>query len=197
LSLRAFAALELPPELQQQLAQLQKSLQAALPPRSVRWVRPEGIHLTLKFYGDLEAARLPQLQAGLGRAAASAAPMQLAVEGAGVFPSASRPTVVWAGVGGDWDALRQLQAAVENEAAALGFEPEARHYKPHLTLGRVNFELRPADLRRLADALAQARDAGCGDFKPEHLSLMNSELRAGGSVYTRLYAVPLAAAERS
>jgi RNA 2',3'-cyclic 3'-phosphodiesterase len=192
LRLRVFAALELSPELQQKLAQLQDGFEAVLPPQSVRWVRTEGIHLTLKFYGDVEAERLPELQAGLGRAARAAAPMRLAVEGLGVFPNASRPTVIWAGVNGELEPLRRLQAAVEQEALALGFKPEERDYNPHLTLGRVNFGVRPPDVGRLIDVLAQSSAKHFGDFMPEQLSLMSSELRAGGSVYTQLYAAPLA-----
>jgi 2'-5' RNA ligase len=192
LRLRVFAALELSPELQQKLAQLQDGFEAVLPTRSVRWVRAEGIHLTLKFYGDVEAERLPELQAGLGRAARAAVPMRLAVEGLGVFPNASQPTVIWTGVNGELEPLRRLQAAVEQEALALGFKPEERDYNPHLTLGRVNFGVRPRDLGRLIDVLAQSKAKHLGDFMPEQLSLISSELRAGGSVYTQLYAAPLA-----
>ena len=191
--LRVFAALELPPELQQQLAQVQDGFEATLPPQSVRWVRPDGIHLTIKFYGEVEADRLPAVQAGLGRAAAKAKRMRLAVEGVGVFPNASRPQVIWIGVAGELEALKRLQAAVEQDALALGFKAEARDYTPHLTLGRVNYGVPPAELGRLIAALAESRARRAGDFQPEHLSLMRSELRAGGSRYTQLYAAPLSA----
>ena len=197
MSWRIFAALELPPELQQHLARLQKELEAAAPSRSVRWVRVEGIHLTLRFYGDVEPERVPGVQASLSRAAASTAPMALQVEGVGVFPNAARPTVIWAGVRGDMEPLRRLQAAIEKEAVSLGFKPEERAYTPHLTLGRVNYGLRPADVRRLMDALAQAGAQSFGAFTPGHLSLMNTELRTGGSVYTQLSAASLAPLERS
>ena len=192
MSLRAFAALELPPELQQQLARLQDDLKAAVPPRSVRWVRVEGIHLTLKFYGDVDSDRLAAVRAGLERAAAGSAPMELSVQGTGVFPNAARPSVVWAGVTGELERLRRLQAAVEAEAIALGFKPEDRPYAPHLTLGRVN-PGGPGAARELMAALASAREKRLGTFRPTQLSLMNSELRAGGSVYKQLSATPLAA----
>ncbi len=196
MSWRLFAALELPPELQLQLAALQADLKAAAPARSVRWVRSEGIHLTLKFYGDVAAERLPELWAGLARAASASAPMAaqfaLAVEGVGVFPNAAHPSVVWAGVTGALAPLQRLQAAVEDEALALGFKPEGRAYVPHLTLGRVNDGLPPEDVRRLMDSVGRARGRQCGGFTPEHLSLMNSEPGAGGSVYSQLSTAPLA-----
>jgi 2'-5' RNA ligase len=197
LSWRIFAALELPPELQQQLARLQNELEAAVPPRSVRWVRAQGIHLTLRFYGDVEPERVPGIQAGLSRAAASTAPMALQVKGVGVFPNAARPTVIWAGVRGDIELLQRLQAAVEKEAATLGFKPEARAYTPHLTLGRVNYGLRAGDVRKLMETLAQTGAQTFGEFTPGHLSLMNTELRTGGSVYTQLSVASLAPLERS
>ena len=197
MSWRVFAALELPSELQQSLARLQKELAAAIPPHSVRWVRSEGIHLTLRFYGDVEPERVPGIQAGLSRAAASTARMALQIEGVGVFPNAARPTVIWAGVHGDLEPLQRLQAVVEKEAVTLGFKPEARAYTPHLTLGRVNYGLRPGDVRRLMDALAQTGARSFGEFTPGHLSLMNTELRTGGSVYSQLSAASLAPLERS
>ena len=192
MSWRLFAALELPSELQHQLAALQNDLQAAAPPRSVRWVRPQGIHLTLKFYGDVAPDRLPELRAGLARAASTVAPMTLAVEGVGVFPSAARPSVIWAGVTGALGPLQRLQVAVEDEALALGFRPEGRAYVPHLTLGRVNDGLAPGAVRRLMEGVGQASGRSAGGFTPEHLSLMNSEPGAGGSVYSQLSTAPLA-----
>jgi 2'-5' RNA ligase len=192
LSWRLFAALELPSDLQDQLAALQSDLKAAAPARSVRWVRPGGIHLTLKYYGDQPAAGLPALQAGLARAAALAEPMMLTVAGVGVFPNSTRPSVIWAGVAGALAPLERLQTAVEAEALALGYQPEGRAYRPHLTLGRVNEGLTPDAARGLMDGLAQARGRRCGSFSPEHLSLMNSELAAGGSVYHQISTAPFA-----
>ena len=192
MSWRLFAALELPPAAHEQLAALQNELKAAAPPRSVRWARPEGIHLTLNYYGDLAAERLPALQAGLARAAAQAEPMALTAAGVGVFPNAARPSVIWAGVMGTLAPLERLAAAVEEEALRLGFKPEGRPYKPHLTLGRVAEGLDTAATRRLMDSLALARGRQCGSFTPDHLSLMNSELAAGGSVYRQLSTAPFA-----
>jgi 2'-5' RNA ligase len=197
LSRRIFAALELPPDLQRQLAKLQKDLREAVPARSVRWVRSEGIHLTLKFYGEVADVRLPDLQSGLARAAGKTGPMALQVAGVGVFPNAARPAVVWAGVSGDLAPLQQLQAAVEDEASKLGFKPEGRAYQPHLTLGRVNDGVGPAEARRLMDALGPSRARQLGGFTPASLDLMESTLGAGGSVYTRLNRVGLGPLERS
>jgi 2'-5' RNA ligase len=144
---RLFAALELPAPLRAALESAQASFKAAAPSRSVRWVAPENIHLTIKFYGDVPAERVPELEAGLARAAASARPIMLAVQGLGVFPNLLRPQVIWVGLEGDRLPLQALVAAVEAEAEMLGFPPEAREFTPHLTLGRVRAGLAPAAQR--------------------------------------------------
>ena len=133
-----------------------------MPGDDVRWSRLDGVHLTVKFYGDVDSERLPDIQAGLARAAAQAAPMRLAVEGLGVFPNPQRPQVIWAGLAGDLSGLHTLQAAVEAEATALGFKAEEREYAPHLTLGRVNSRLRPTQHRALIDYLAEVRQLPLG-----------------------------------
>src|SRR5262249_46778878 len=133
--------------------------------------------------------------AGLARAAATQGPMQIVLEGTGVFPNAAQPNVVWAGVAGDLQALKRLQIAVEREAEVLGFKPENRDYRPHLTLGRVNDGVAPIEVQRLVAAVGQAGGAQFGSFWPQRLSLMNSELRPGGSIYRQLFSTPLGATE--
>lgn len=188
---RVFAALELPRENQQRLGDVLAGLRAAAPPGAVRWVRPESIHLTLKFYGDVGGEVLAPLEAALAQAAARAHPLRLSLAGLGVFPHARRPQVIWAGVGGDLAPLTALQRDVEARSAALGFAPEGRAYQPHLTLGRVNAGLRPAEHMQLLGQL-QARQAEVfGELGVEVLSLMRSDLRPTGAVYTQLFAAPL------
>ena len=188
---RVFAALELTPELRQRLAEVQDNLSQTVPGDDVRWSRLDGVHLTVKFYGDVHSERLAEIEAGLARAAAEAAPIRLEVEGLGVFPNPQRPQVIWAGLAGDLTGLRALQAAVEAEAAALGFKPEEREYAPHLTLGRVNARLRPSQHQALIDYLGEARHLPLGTIEADQLTLLRSELRPGGSVYTVLFNTPL------
>jgi 2'-5' RNA ligase len=188
---RVFAALELPPELSRRLTEVISGLSKALPRGSVRWVRPEGIHLTLKFFGEVAPSKLADLQAGLAQAAGNAAPIALTLEGLGVFPNPLRPRVIWVGVAGGVEALGALYQAVEEATASLGFKPEARGFSPHLTLGRVNGALRPAERQALGEALRAGSVDRLGDFTADSLSLMGSELKPGGAVYTRLYSAPL------
>lgn len=190
-TLRVFAALELPEALLRRLAAALEALRAGAPAGGVRWVRPEGIHLTLQFYGDIDRARVPALQTALAEAAAQAGPLTLNLAGLGAFPNPARARVVWVGVQGDLEALRGLQAAVEAGGRPLGFVPEARGFDPHLTLGRVNGPLRPDDQQRLTLALTRTAPPAGAPVTLSELSLMRSELRPGGSVYRRLFAAPL------
>lgn len=191
-TLRLFAALELPPRVLAQLAALAETLQAGAPKDAVRWVRPEGVHLTLKFYGEVETKRLRELQAVLTEAATSADPLTFTLAGVGAFPNLMRPRVIWAGLAGDMAALKRLQAAVESASVRLGFAPEDKPFNPHLTLGRVNQPLRPQEHGRLARVLEQAQTPPGEPFTLDALSLMRSELRRGGALYTRLFSAPLA-----
>jgi RNA 2',3'-cyclic 3'-phosphodiesterase len=191
LRFRVFAALELPPENQERLGGVLARLQAAAPADTVRWVRPEAIHLTVKFYGDVDGEVLPAVEAALAEAARGAQPMRLRMQGLGVFPNARRPQVIWAGLEGELDALLRLQADLEARSAALGFAPEGRPFKPHLTLGRVTGSLRPSDHLRLMESLKARRDEDFGEFTVAALHLIRSDLRPTGAVYTTLYAAPL------
>jgi len=144
----------------------------------VKWVRPEGLHLTLKFLGDVDDAREPSLRAALGQVGGG--PVSLHIEGLGAFPDFRRPRIVWAGVAPD-PALELLQHRVEQVFAPLGFPTEARAFRPHLTLGRAGREARPHDFTGLEDALATITFAETV-IVPD-LDLMQSTLQSGGAVY--------------
>jgi 2'-5' RNA ligase len=141
----------------------------------VKWVRPEGLHLTLKFLGDVGEASQPNLRAALGQVASGgeARPVSLHIEGFGVFPDYRRPRIVWAGVSPD-PALELLQHRVEQVFAPLGFPTEARPFRPHVTLGR-------GDLTGIESSLAAVAFTAT-TIVPD-LDLMQSTLQSGGAVY--------------
>src|SRR2546429_247121 len=176
--LRLFVALTLPSPVRQALWQTVAPLrERGLP---VKWVRPDGIHLTLKFLGDVAEERAADVRAALGRAAAGARPLPLALGEFGVFPDFQRPRVVWAGITAD-SRLEILQHRVEQEFAPLGFPTEARPFRPHVTLGRAAREARPRDFAGLEAAL------GALQFEAtvvvESVDLMQSTLESAGAVY--------------
>jgi RNA 2',3'-cyclic 3'-phosphodiesterase len=172
---RLFVALNFPEQLCRGL------WEAATPLRDlglpVRWVPPEGIHLTLKFLGDVPEGDEPRLHAALGRAAQDGRPLALTVEGFGVFPGLARPRVIWAGVEPD-PQIELLQHRVEQEFAQLDFPPEGRAFQPHVTLGRAGRTARPRDFARLGAALDALRYRETARL--EAVDLMQSVIQAGG-----------------
>lgn len=190
---RIFAAIELPAPVCAQLGETLAGYQAQLPKGSVRWVNPTGIHLTLRFYGDTLNERIPEVQATLAQAAQAAAPMELTLQGLGLFPNAAKPQVVWVGLAGALESLERLQQALEATARTLKYPPETRPFTPHLTLGRVP-NLRPEPLRALLNFLNTTKFEAQAPFRATGLSLMKSQLRPTGSVYTQLAHYPFGVA---
>lgn len=157
----------------------------------LRWVRPEGVHLTLKFLGNVDAARVDDLIAALRLAAAERAPFTLKLGGLGSFGPPSRARVVWAGVGGDLHALIHLWQSVEAHIGALGFPPERQRFNPHLTLARVPDSL-PRDVAASIPATLSATKLPAAEpLLVRELALMRSHLRPGGARYQRLAAAVL------
>ncbi len=185
-TIRTFIAIILPDAIIRQLAQVQRQLERQVPPESVRWVKPEGIHLTLKFLGDTPVGKLDAIRAALGEVASRASPCALTVGGLGCFPNARRPRVIWVGVQAMGEELASLQRAVERAMKPLGFPPEGRDFTPHLTLGRVRDRIPPADLSRLG-ALVSSTDIGTlGEVQARSFALIQSVLKPSGAEYTPL-----------
>jgi RNA 2',3'-cyclic 3'-phosphodiesterase len=153
----------------------------------VAWVAETNLHVTLKFLGQIDDARVPSLVSALAAAAAGLTGFEVGVRGLGAFPSATRPRVVWAGL--DAPQLTALANAVDAALASLGFPRESRPFSAHVTLGRVRESRRPN--RALAAALGRPVDFGF--LAVSHVSLMRSELSPRGARYTELAAAPLGA----
>jgi 2'-5' RNA ligase len=150
-----------------------------------RWEKPEKMHLTLKFLGETEAARVTQVKDAAVRAAQGLAPFVLAIKGAGVFPPRGAARVLWLGVEDAGGGLARLQQRLENECAALGFPREKRAFKAHLTLARV-----PEGAGELARRHQDTPFAAV-EFTVGELLVLRSELGPGGSRHTTLARCPL------
>lgn len=179
--MRLFAAIDLPERIAEQLAQVQAELQSKLPERAVRWVRPQNIHLTLKFIGEVPAKTAQGYAQAVEAAANEVSAFLVEVSDFGCFPNPQRPRVLWVGVKEPTGQLDQLQAKLEDHMSKLGIDRERRPYKPHLTIGRVK-----QSSRELADLLRSYRPGSLGSFEAAELCLFRSELKSTGAVYTRL-----------
>ena len=189
--IRAFVAIELDDAVKGALVQAQNTLKRAPVGRLVRWVSPDGIHLTLKFLGDISSDRVTDITRSIERGCGTFSPFRIALSEAGFFPNAHRLRVVWVGVGGEVEHLLRLQRSVEAELGTLGFPPEGRGFQPHLTLGRVRDSALSAEREELAKRIATTQVEANAAMTVEKVRLIRSELRPTGAVYTTLAAVPL------
>ena len=171
-------ALTPPPEVQQAVWQVFTQLRERAYP--VKWLPAEAIHATLKFLGEVEEARVPDLVRSLGEAVTGARVVTLVVKGAGAFPDPHRPRVFWAGIAPD-PALEILADRVERVFAPLGFPTEARPFHPHLTLGRAARNARPRDFAGMAEALESIALEVSAVI--DGVDLMHSMLGPGGPAY--------------
>lgn len=149
----------------------------------VRWIRPENVHLTLKFLGDVRGEALEELRALLVEACAGRESFDVGLLGLGAFPSARHARILWAGVGAGSEELRSLAADLDAAFAPLGFEREERSYTPHLTLGRIRG--RPANLDLSVPASRELR------FQAQRVELVESTLTESGVIYETVKAFDL------
>jgi 2'-5' RNA ligase len=149
---------------------------------AIKWVDFSGIHLTLKFLGDTEPELIPEIKEALANLAQFHKSMNLKMEGIGVFPNPNKPRVLWLGLEQD-EKLTQLAKHIEKEMEKIGFEPEQKEFKPHITLGRIKFI---RDLRNLQKLLDQYKDKYFQDVAVEEIILYESTLTPAGARYKAL-----------
>ena len=192
-TIRSFIAIELPTEARTALAKVQDRLKSTMPPRSVRWTTPENIHLTLHFLGNVSTAQAAKVTTLLQNELGGHRPFTLTLKGLGCFPNIRQPRIVWVGVSGETEILIALQRELGRQLSVIDFVPETRPYSPHLTIGRVNKGLRSRELSRLGEVLGQEQ-AGVGQLARlpvTEISLMRSDLKSTGPIYTQVARVGL------
>ena len=177
---RTFCAIELPSEVRAQLANHAQQLREAVPQASASWSKPENVHLTLKFFGNVPTENVSKITAASSRVASDFSPFQVRIGGTGVFPRRSRPQVLWIGVEDSSGRLADLQQRLEEEFACEGFAKEDRGYRPHLTIARLR---RLEDARQLAEAHIQTKFSFIEVVVNEFV-LFRSQLSPKGSIYT-------------
>ena len=150
----------------------------------VRWVRPEGMHLTMKFLGDTDQELIDPLVESLTRVCAPIMPFPMAVTGTGAYPNLRRPRVLWTGVVENSGTLERLWTGVEREAEKFGWEREKRRFSPHVTIGRVKGNM---NITRLSKAMEEIKDEHWGDQEVGEMVLYSSELKPGGAVYEKVH----------
>lgn len=183
--IRSFIAIDIGPDVRAALLAVTRELQRA--GADARWVRPEGMHATIKFLGGVEPRRLEEVRQAVETVAAGHSVLKMFAGGLGAFPSLRRPRVLWAGL--RCEGLAELAREVDTVLVPLGFEAEKRDFNPHITLARVR-SLRGWDA--LAAVLGQRAHEHLGEVDVTALTIYRSTLRRDGAVYDALWTIPLA-----
>lgn len=189
-TIRAFIAIDLPQAAKAELGRISQALDRTLPRGAVRWVKPEQMHLTIRFLGDTAVDKLPAIPSVMDSAVGGQRGFDLFLGRLGCFPNPQRPRVIWVGLtdhrGQDSPALTALKQAIDAGLAPLGWELETKPYRAHLTLGRVKDERGIHDLELTTAVHSLVVPVAT-------LQLIESDLRPGGPIYTVRHASHLAA----
>lgn len=180
--MRAFIAIDIPQSIRERIDSLQQELKKS--GADVRWTRPRGIHLTLKFLGEIKEGKVVEIIDKLKANIASFDSLKIRLRKVGGFPSLKRPRVIWIGVETRGAGLKQLQSEIERSLQSLGFPPESRDFKPHLTLGRVR------SLRGqvpLLEMIKEKADKELGEFAADCFYLFQSILKPSGAEYHKIH----------
>jgi len=188
--IRSFVAIELSEAVKQNLSLIMSKLQPSKHPY-VKWVAPGGIHLTLKFLGNIYADQVPGITEAIASATRGVHPLEIQLGMPGAFPNLQQPRVIWVAVTGEVKQLKVLQQDIDIALSHFGFPPEKRPFAPHLTLGRLKERASPADKSRIGKLIASITAGGGSKMKVEGISLMRSTLMPSGAVYDRLASIEL------
>jgi 2'-5' RNA ligase len=190
LIMRVFIAIPLPAQLKVKLIALQQEFRRF--PLDATWVRDAGFHITLKFLGEVEPTQIPAIVSCMVETAHRYPPFALRFSGVGVFPHESRPRVLWVGIQDETGVLAQLQHALEETLAQIGYGAEDRSFTPHLTLARLKHVPRRGEFLTCVSA---HREVSLGHLQVDHLELLESQLHPAGARYSTIKAAYLAATE--
>ena len=188
--IRAFVAIDLPPDVQDCLAQISAQLREQVGEKSVRWVPIPNIHLTLKFLGDVSVNNLDVLKEIIRAEATLQKPMEISIGRLGAFPKAAQPRVVWVGVEAPPE-LIALQRSIEARTTKVGYPKDKRTFFPHLTLGRVSRNAAPNEVRKIGEIIRSSTIGFLGAALVQEIHFYKSDLLPSGAVYTKLFTAAL------
>ncbi len=187
MDIRSFLAFEQPEEFRRLVRDISGALVKSR--LDVRWVKPENIHLTVVFLGNVSVENLSAMEQRIAESCARFRPFQIALKGIGCFPNTRNPRVIWVGLEGETERMGRFRDELQAPMASFGVKEEKREFRPHLTLGRFNRS--PGGDRELQRILEEHGGLSSPACLIEELLLFKSDLRRGGSIYTKLKSWPL------
>lgn len=196
MEIRSFIAIELPPRFRLGLREVQDKLK----PESrgtAKWVDPDGIHLTLKFLGNIREDSIEAITRAMATAATGITPFCLKTSRVGCFPNLKNPRVVWVGLDGDPEQLLVLKQRLDSELKPLGFPTDERAFTPHLTLARLRNQASALEREQMGKLISDIKLERVYQMSVESLSLMRSHLTREGSIYNRVSSASLTPLSRT
>ncbi len=188
--IRAFIAIVLPDEVKNELSEILYKLKPGRE-KTVKWVHPNGIHLTLKFLGNTPEEKIVDITQAIAKASSSTHPFNLELKGLGAFPNLKSPRVAWVGIKGDIPSVTNLQRQVDQSLIPLGFTRENRQFSPHLTLGRVRDKASKSECYELGRTIETLKIPRSPSFLVDRISIIQSTLTRSGAIYNQLATVVL------
>ncbi|MFN0094438.1 MAG: RNA 2',3'-cyclic phosphodiesterase [Dehalococcoidia bacterium] len=188
-TVRLFVACEVPEDIRNSIGGVIDTLRDRSG-SAVRWIRPDGIHVTLKFLGEVPVKKLPAIKLAIQEAVVGHSPFELELDNIGTFGGREGLRIMWMGVAGDVLRLEALVRAVNAALAVVGFEPERRPFRPHLTLGRVRDEI-PTRQRAEIEVAVGKTPVPPVSWRTAQVSLMRSRMTMQGAMYDVLATFPL------
>ncbi|CAN2047398.1 RNA 2',3'-cyclic phosphodiesterase [Candidatus Magnetomoraceae bacterium gMMP-1] len=180
-TIRSFIAFKLSEKVIKSIGKIQRGLKDYH--WKLRWVNAENIHLTMKFLGDIELTDIRVIDLAIQKSVNEIKPFSMQIKGIGIFPGINKPRVIWTGLSGDSEQLHKLQQNLEEELESLGFPKEKRHFRAHLTLGRVKARIKKESL---IEAVNKFSNFKTDFFQFDRLILFKSKLKKTGALYTPL-----------
>ncbi|MBI5194612.1 MAG: RNA 2',3'-cyclic phosphodiesterase [Nitrospirae bacterium] len=202
--MRCFISIAIPEDIKKKMSAIQERMKRS--GADVSWTKPDGMHLTLKFLGEIEEKRVAKIETAMNIACAGITPFSLQVSGIGVFPPpppipplnkggvggvvsrGRHPRVMWIGLNENGNNLIKIQRGIEYQLEEIGFPAEKRRFSPHITLGRVRSNRNLSQLSAIMDG---DRNTEIGGFSVSAVHLIKSDLRPEGALYTELYLLQL------
>lgn len=187
MAIRSFLAFELPEEIKTIVTRVSGEMRKSA--LDVRWVKPEFIHLTVVFMGDIQSEQIPPMGEEIKTVCSRHPLFRISLKPVGCFPNSRSPRVVWLGIDGDLERMTRFRDQLQEVLSPFGIKGEERAFKPHLTLGRFR---RPGRRQTELDALlATYKDLSSPSCMLGDLVLFRSDLKPGGALYTKLLSWPL------
>lgn len=187
MEIRSFLAFELPEDIKTIVTRVSGEVRKSS--LDVRWVRPESIHLTMVFMGDVQSEQIPSMGESVGAVCANHASFTISLKPMGCFPNSRNPRVVWLGIDGDLERMSRFKDDLQSALSPFGIKEEERAFKPHLTLGRFKKPAKsPTELEQM---LAKYRELSSPACSLNELVFFRSDLKPGGAVYTEMSSWPL------